>query len=169
MNYLDWFFIFILGSGMVWGYQKGFIKAILGFLGIGIAIWIGFKFSAITESFVSGVDAIPDELISVVSIIVTIVLIYFAVKIIAKILHSITHTIGLGIFNRLGGILFGLLLNAVMLSSFVHYVLPLLGSLIDPEIISQSKILPHLKEIIELFKLNFHLFSDLNNSVNESL
>lgn len=169
MNYLDWFFIFILGSGMVWGYQKGFIKSILGFLGIGLAIWIGFKFSAITESFLADVKAIPLELVSVVSVIVTIILIYFAVKIIAKILHSITHTIGLGVFNRLGGVLFGLLLNAVMLSSLVYYVLPLLGSLIDPEIISKSKILPHLKEIIELFKLNFHLFSDLNNSLKESL
>lgn len=168
MNYLDWFFLFVLGSGMVWGYQNGLIKSILGFLGIGIAIWIGFKFSNITEEFVSEIDAIPHELISVVSLIFTIVLIYFAVKLIAKILHSVTHTIGLGIFNRLGGVLFGLLLNAVMLSSLVYYVLPILGSLIDPEIVSQSKILPHLREIIELFKVNFHLFSDLKNSINES-
>jgi len=166
MNYLDWFFAFILGSGIVWGYQKGFIKAVLGFLGIGLAIWTGFKFSAITESFVTGIEAVPDQLISVVSIIVTIVLIYLAVKLIGKILHGITHTIGLGIFNRLGGALFGFLLNVLMLSSLIYYVLPIFDTLIGTEIISQSKILPYLHNVVDLFKSNFHLFADSSGIEN---
>lgn len=163
MNYLDWFFIFILGSGIIWGYQKGFIKAILGFLAIGIAIWIGFKFSGITASFIQNIESIPTGLVSVLSLVVTIILIYFAIKIIGKILHGITHTIGLGIFNRLGGAIFGMLLNVLMLSALIYYVLPFFDALFDQEIISESKILPHLQEVIVLFKTNFHLFADSLN------
>lgn len=160
MNYLDWFFIFILGSGIIWGYQKGFIKAILGFLAIGIAIWIGFKFSGITESFIQNIESIPTGLISILSLVVTIILIYFAIKIIGKILHGITHTIGLGIFNRLGGTLFGLLINILSLSALIYYVLPFFSTFIESELISQSKILPYLNEVVELFKTNFHLFQN---------
>ncbi|HLV23919.1 MAG TPA: CvpA family protein [Moheibacter sp.] len=163
MNYLDWFFIFILGSGIIWGYQKGFIKAILGFLAIGIALWIGFKFSGITESFVRDIESIPAGLVYILSLVVTIILIYFAIKIIGKILHGITHTIGLGIFNRLGGAIFGVLLNVLMLSALIYYVLPFFDVLFDQEIISESKILPHLQEVIVLFKTNFHLFADSLN------
>lgn len=162
MNYLDWFFVFILGAGAVWGYQKGLIKAILGFLGIGLAIWTGLKFSQVIEPFISSVEAIPNELITIVAILVTILLIYFAVKIIAKILHSVTHTIGLGIFNRLGGALFGVLLNALILSALAFYVLPFFDSMIGSEMISQSKLMPYLQDVIELFKLNFHLVTDFN-------
>src|SRR5690606_547147 len=162
-NYLDWFFIFILGSGIIWGYQKGFIKAILGFLAIGIALWIGFKFSGITESFVRDIESIPAGLVYILSLVVTIILIYFAIKIIGKFLHGITHTIGLGIFNRLGGAIFGVLLNVLMLSALIYYVLPFFDVLFDQEIISESKILPHLQEVIVLFKTNFHLFADSLN------
>lgn len=160
MNYIDWFFVFILASGIILGYQKGLIKAILGFLAIGVAIWIGFKFSGITESFVKNIESIPSELIYFISLIVTIVLIYFAVKLVGKILHGITHTIGLGIFNRLGGAVFGMLLNVLMLSALIYYILPFFGTLVDPETISGSKILPYLNEVVTLFKENFHLFSD---------
>lgn len=160
MNYLDWFFVFILGSGIVWGYQKGLIKAILGFLAIGVAIWIGFKFSGITEYFVKNIESIPSELVYFISLIVTIVLIYFAVKLVGRILHGITHTIGLGIFNRLGGAVVGVLLNVLMLSALVYYILPFFGTLVDPETISGSKILPYLNEVVTLFKENFHLFAD---------
>ncbi|MBA5628574.1 CvpA family protein [Moheibacter lacus] len=160
MNYLDWFFVFILGSGAVWGYQKGLIKAILGFLGIGLAIWIGFKFSEFAVPYVAEVDFIPIELVNLVAIVLTIILIYFAVKIIAKILHSITHTIGLGIFNRLGGVVFGILINLFMLGALVYYVLPFFDSMIGSEMISQSKLMPYLHDVIDLFKMNFHLVKE---------
>ena len=163
MNYLDWFFVVILGAGAVWGYQKGLIKAILGFLGIGLAIWIGLKFSQFIEPFISSVEFIPNELITIVAILVTILLIYFAVKIIAKILHSVTHTIGLGIFNRFGGALFGVLLNALILSALVFYILPFFDSVIGSEMISQSKLMPYLQDVIDLFRLNFHLVTDSFN------
>src|SRR5690606_20015163 len=116
MNYLDLALAIILASGAIWGFRKGFIKAVLGFLAIGLAIWAGIKFSGLLEKFLSDLELIPIEAIHVSSLIITILLIYLAIRVVAKILHQITHTIGLGIFNRLGGAVFGLLLNILMLS-----------------------------------------------------
>lgn len=160
MNYLDWFFVFILGAGAIWGYQKGLIKAILGFLAIGLAIWIGLKFSQLIEPFISSLETVPNELIPISAILVTILLIYFVLKIIAKILHSVTHTIGLGIFNRLCGALFGLVLNALILSALIFYVLPFFDVMIGTEMISQSKLMPYFQNLIDLFELNFNLVTD---------
>jgi len=160
MNYLDLALAIILVSGAVWGFRKGFIKAVLGFLAIGLAIWIGIKFSGLLEKFLSDLELIPVEAIHITSLIITILLVYLAVNVVARILHGITHTIGLGIFNRLGGAVFGLLLNILILSALVYYVLPFFSHFDESQTISQSRILPYLNEVIELFKSNFHLFTD---------
>ena len=160
MNYLDWFFVFILGSGLIWGYRKGFVRAVVGFLAIGLAIWAGISFSGITESILRNSESIPQELTYILSLLITIVLIYFAVKLAGKILHGLTHTIGLGIFNRLGGALFGVLLNVLTLSALIYYVLPIFSNLFATETLSQSQILPYLKQVIDLLKTNFQLLAD---------
>src|SRR5690606_3861650 len=107
-----------------WGFQKGFIKAILGFVAIGLAIWGGIKFSGIAQKVLSDLELIPEKFIHIVSFLIMIFLIYLAVRVVAKIIHSITHSVGLGVFNRLGGALFGILLNILMLSALIFYVLP---------------------------------------------
>lgn len=160
MNYLDLALAVILISGAVWGFQKGFIKAVLGFLAIGLSIWVGIKFSGLLEKFLSDLELIPIEAVFITSLIVTILLVYFAIKLVAKILHGITHTIGLGIFNRLGGAVFGTLLNVLMLSALVYYILPIMSNFEFSETIKQSQILPYLNQIIELFKSNFHFLPD---------
>src|SRR5690606_34907941 len=115
-------------------------------------IWAGISFSGITESIIKNIESIPQEFSYILSLLITIVLIYFAVKLAGKILHGLTHTIGLGIFNRLGGALFGVLLNVLTLSALVYYILPILGTFVDSETISTSKILPYLNEVVTLFK-----------------
>jgi membrane protein required for colicin V production len=159
MNYLDLFFGIVLLAGAVWGFQKGFIKAILGFLGIGLAIWGGIKFSGFAQKVLSDLELIPEKFIHIVSFLITILLIYLAIRVVAKIIHSVAHTVGLGIFNRLGGALFGVLLNILMLSALIFYVLPFVSGLEFSETIKQSRILPYLNQIIELFKSNFYLIS----------
>ena len=159
MNYLDLFLGIVLLAGAVWGFQKGFIKAILGFLGIGLAIWGGIKFSGFAQKFLSDLELIPENFIHIVSFLITILLIYLAIRVVAKIIHSVAHTVGLGIFNRLGGALFGILLNILMLSALIFYVLPFVSGLGFSETIQQSRFLPYLNQVIELFKSNFYLIS----------
>ncbi|SMC50765.1 CvpA family protein [Moheibacter sediminis] len=155
MNGLDIALAIILVIGLAGGFQKGFIKSLSGFIGIGIAIWIGFNFSNLLEAFVIEQDFIPGALVKIVSLILTIVLVVIAIKIISKILHEVVHGVGLGIFNRLGGAVFGFLINLLVLSAIIYYTYPFISKIGEPEIWEQSQLTPYLLEIAELLKINF--------------
>lgn len=153
---LDLFLGLILVFGAIWGFRKGFIKSILNFVAIGVAIWVGFKFYGVTQTFIESIEPIPPMLLPIVSIITTIFLIYFAVKIIAKIIHTVTHTVGLGMFNRIGGAVFGILLNVMVLGTFFYYIALFFSVFDSSETVQQSKILPYLLDTAEFIKSNFH-------------
>lgn len=154
MNGIDIALSIILVIGLIGGFQKGFIKSISGFIGIGLAIWIGFNFSNLLEGFVTEQEFIPAALVKIVSLILTIALVIVAIKILSKILHSVVHTVGLGIFNRLGGAIFGFLINLLVLSAIIYYTFPFISKIGQPETWEQSKLIPHLLEIAELLKIN---------------
>lgn len=155
MNGLDIAFAIILAIGLAGGFQKGFIKSISGFIGIGIAIWIGFNFSNLLEGFINQQEFIPDALVKTVSLILTIVLVVVAIKIISKILHHFVHGVGLGIFNRLGGAIFGFLINLLVLSAIIYYTYPFVSKIGEPQLWEKSQIVPCLLSIAELLKVNF--------------
>lgn len=158
MNGLDIALAIILAIGLIGGFQKGFIKSISGFIGIGIAIWIGFNFSNLLESFIDQQEFVPDTMVKIVSLILTIVLVVIAIKILSKILHEVVHTVGLGIFNRLGGAVFGLLINVISLSALIYYTTPILTKLVDEKLWNESQIIPYLTMIVDFMKIN--LFSN---------
>ena len=103
MSGLDIFVLIVLGVGAISGFQRGLIKSFAGFVGIGLAIWAGLNFSTLLENFVDQQEAIPDNLVKIVSLLATIGLVYLGIKLVSKIVHTTVHTIGLGFFNRLGG------------------------------------------------------------------
>lgn len=152
MNGLDIVFIIILIIGLFGGFQKGFIKSVSGFIGIGIAIWIGFNFSGLLEGFVNKQEIIPDALVKIVSLILTIVLVIVAMTILSKVLHQIVHGVGLGIFNRLGGAIFGFLINLLILSALIYYTFPLISKIGEARLWEQSQIIPYLLETAEFLK-----------------
>lgn len=154
MNGLDIALAIILAIGLIGGFQKGFIKSISGFIGIGIAIWIGFNFSNLLEGFVTEQDFIPETLVKIVSLILTIVLVVVAIKILSKILHTVVHTVGLGIFNRLGGALFGFLINLLVLSAIIYYTFPFISKIGEEKMWNESQIVPFLNIISEYMKIN---------------
>lgn len=154
MNAIDIVLSVLLLIGVVGGFSKGFIKSVSGFIGIVLAIWIGFNFSNLLEGFVSQQAFIPTTLVKIASLILTIILIIIAIKIISKILHEVVHGVGLGFLNRIGGAVFGLLINLITLSAIIYYILPLINKVLDPEILAQSQLIPYLLQIAEFMKLN---------------
>jgi len=155
VNGIDIALAIILAIGIIGGFQKGFIKSISGFIGIALAIWVGLNFSNLLESFIDQQEFIPDALVKILSLLLTIILVVLVIKILSKILHGIVHTIGLGFFNRLGGAIFGLLINLVALSALIFYTYPFISKIGDSEIWEQSQIIPYLLEISKLLKSNF--------------
>lgn len=155
MNVLDIVLSIILAIGLIGGFQRGLIKSISGLFGIGLAIWIGFNFSNLLDEFVAEQDIVPEQLVRIVSLLLTIFLVVMVIKFLAKILHQAVHTVGLGFFNRLGGAISGFLLNLVALSSLVYFLNPFLLETIDESLWNESQILPYLTKVSEFMKISF--------------
>lgn len=152
MGGFDIFLLVILGAGAITGFQRGFIQSFAGFVGIGLAIWAGLNFSTLLENFVDQQQAIPDSLVNVVSLLATIGLVYLGVKVVSKVIHTTVHSIGLGVFNRLAGSIFSLLLTSMVLCTVLYYVGPFLGAGEENSFTAQSKIYPHLMKMAEFMK-----------------
>lgn len=154
MNWLDATLVGFLVLGFLLGFRKGFIRSFSGFIGMGLAIWAGINFSNLLDTYVAQYDAIPDSLVSIVSLLVMIFLVYLSLKIVAKILHSVVHTVGLGLLNRLGGALFGGLINLLLVTAFVYYFEPYLPWLVEQESIDQSQCIPHTQALANFLKIS---------------
>ncbi len=155
MNRIDLVLAIILIIGFISGFRKGLIQSASGFIGIGLAIWMGFNFSAFLEGFVAQQEFIPRTWIKIVSLLLTIGLIILAVKLLSKIVHQVVHGVGLGFFNRLGGAVFGFLLYILVLSAIYYYTPSFLLEMIDAETWEKSQILPYLTITAEYMKISF--------------
>lgn len=154
MNWIDLIVIIILGVGLFQGFQRGFIQSLAGFVAIGLAIWIGLEFSVLLEGFVTQYEEIPDETVGIVSLILSVLLVYFGIKILAKFVSTAVHIVGLGLLNSLAGAAFSGLLNLFAICAIFYYLNGILIKIIDPELINSSKSMPYLLKIIEILKLN---------------
>ena len=72
MNWLDLIVIGSIGIGLLLGFRRGFIKSITGFIGIGIAIWFGFNFSNLLETYVAQYEIGNESVVRLISLILTI-------------------------------------------------------------------------------------------------
>ncbi|MFA5619523.1 MAG: CvpA family protein [Weeksellaceae bacterium] len=154
MNYLDWFFLITLGYGAIRGFRTGLINSVMSLLAIGLSIWIGFQFSDFMLGVVRKIDFIPEEFVSVAAIVLTIGLVYFALKLLGRFVTGATKAVGLGLFNRIGGTVFGLIINSLVLSAMLIYLTPFIPEEIYSELTADSKIMPYLGEIIKFYEAN---------------
>lgn len=165
MNLLDGIIIIAAVLGAFWGFRNGFIKAFLGFVAIGAAVWAGFKFSGLLEKTVADSNLVSEEWIPFASIIFTVILVYAGIKLIAKIFTGLVKAVGLGLFNRLGGAVFGLMINMLLLSAILSYLLPFTGA----ETAAESRFFPLLSELAEIMGANIDLLkAQLNGNPTDS-
>lgn len=155
MNGIDIAILIFLGLGVFFGFQRGFIRSLAGFLGIGLAIWAGLNFSNFLEGFVDQQEFVPESLVKMVALLATVGLVYLGIKVVSKVLHSTIHTFGLGFFNRIGGAIFGFLLYSLSICAFFYFLMPFFESVMDKETLNNSRILPYLIEMVEVLKISF--------------
>ncbi len=122
MNYFDIIFIIPLLWGAYKGYSKGFIIEIASLFALGLGIWGGVKFSAISADYLSQLFDISEKLMPLISFAVTFIAIVIGVFTIAKLLQKIIKMVALGFINRLAGLIFGSLKFALILSVVINLV-----------------------------------------------
>ncbi|PCI98249.1 MAG: colicin V production protein [Flavobacteriales bacterium] len=160
MNYFDIIIIIPLIWGAYKGFKKGFIIEIASFIALGLGVWGGIKFSAISAKYLSEAFDISEKIMPLISFAVTFILIVIVVFMLAKMLQKIISMIALGFINKAAGSLFGMLKFGLIMSVIINFTNIINNQInfIDPEMKSSSVlfepigkvaqiIIPGLKEI----------------------
>jgi len=150
-NTLDIIIAIALAFGIINGFFKGFISQLIGLFGFFIAIWISFKFYQFVEIFVGAQNLVADSLVSIVSLVLTFAIAFFAIKLASSLSQKMIQMIGLGIINRLAGSVLGLVLLLLLSSSVLFYLDPIL-EIGFKETKDQSLLYPYLIEGAEFVK-----------------
>jgi len=122
MNYLDVLIIILLIISAVSGFKKGFIHQLFSLLAIILGILLAVKFNAWLSGLISPAIFSSIQTAKIVAFIFVLIVISIVAHLMAKILEGFFNDIELGIFNRLAGLLFGVLKMAFILSAFMILV-----------------------------------------------
>lgn len=122
MNYFDIMISIPLIWGVYKGFKKGFIIEIASFIALGLGIYGGIKFSAISAEYLSKMFEVSDKMMPLISFAVTFVVIVIAVFALAKMLQKIVTMVALGIVNRIAGAVFGMLKFGLIISVILNVV-----------------------------------------------
>ncbi|APD06938.1 hypothetical protein UJ101_01419 [Flavobacteriaceae bacterium UJ101] len=114
--------IFLL-FGAYQGFSKGLIYQLSSLLGLIIGIYGAINFSNYAADYLSNENLVDPKYIKVTALFITFIGILIAIHFIGKALESIFSLTGLGILNTLGGILFSLAKQIIILSLLIMLIL----------------------------------------------
>ncbi len=116
MNILDIIILIILAWGAYRGFTQGFILQVVTFIALIIGIWASIHFSDVMAEFLTKHLDITGKYLPVLSFVLIFVLVVVIAHLIGMLLTRIFELVALGWLNRLGGIAFGILKMAFIVS-----------------------------------------------------
>ena len=172
MNYFDIIIIIPLIWGAYKGFKKGFIIEIASFIALGLGVWGGIKFSAISAKYLSEAFDISEKIMPLISFAVTFILIVIVVFMLAKMLQKIISMIALGFINKAAGSLFGMLKFGLIMSVIINFTNIINNQInfIDPEMKSSSVLFEPIGKVAQIIipgLKNISINGIVENSVME--
>ena len=148
----------IIIATAIWGAFKGFVKQVLGIVGVLLGIWCGFKFSAWLSLQAKELLSleIAQESLKVIAFALIFIIVLILAHFIGRGIESILKISMLGWLNRLLGFIFGAL-KATILLSLATYAINYINNIfnfIPKEILDGSKGYAFLEQ----FNRNIFLF-----------
>ncbi len=129
MNYLDIIICIPLAWALYKGFRKGLILEIASLVSLVIGIWAAYQFSATTGDYLIKYFTLSNNVLPLVSFIVTFLVVVIAIHFLAKALERIIKLAALGLINRLAGALFSFLKVGLIVGTLLYA-----GSLIDDSV-----------------------------------
>ncbi len=142
---IDAVFILLLIFACIKGYQRGLIVGLFSTIAFIVGIAAAIKFSAVVASKLSSDINISAKWLPVISFLLIFLIALILVNLGAKLLQKSVEMIMLGWVNRIGGIIFYLLLFSILFSIFLFYGVQL--RFIKTETIQASHCYTYLKPL----------------------
>ncbi len=118
MNYIDLIIVTLLVIGIARGFIDGFIREFASLLALILGIWGAIKFSSLVAAKLYDYFDMSGKYVGIIAFIITFIIIVIIVHFIGMAVDKFVESISLGFFNRLLGLVFGFLKNALILSVF---------------------------------------------------
>jgi membrane protein required for colicin V production len=116
MNYIDIILGLILIFSAIGGYKNGLITELASLAALILGIWGAIHFSDITTELLIKYFDLKSDYLNIISFGVTFIVIVILVHIVGNVANNMVDSGVLGITNKLGGMVFGLLRSILFLS-----------------------------------------------------
>lgn len=152
MAFLDILLIIFLFIGTFKGLRNGLFVELASLIGIFLGIWVALKFSDVTRDFFGDHLGSNPKAAYVIAFIITMVAVVVAISLMAKVLTKVADFSGIGIFNSIGGALFGFIRMALVLSVLLNIFdkVNIMETFASQETLDNSKIYGPLKASAEI-------------------
>jgi membrane protein required for colicin V production len=116
MNYIDLIIIVVLIIGLARGFIDGFIKEFASLLALVLGIWGAIRFSSLMAEKLYDFFDMTGKYVGIIAFLITFIVIVIIVHFIGLLVDKFVESISLGFINRILGLVFGLIKNALILS-----------------------------------------------------
>ena len=152
MATLDIILLICFLPGIIRGISKGFLEQALSLVGIVLSVWAAFKFSALVCTWLKPYLSLSETTLSVVAFALILVAVCLAVLIVAKLLTKVLEMSMLGWLDKILGLVFALVVNALLLGVFIILfdTLNLKFGFVKPEVLDGSIVYTTLRDFCYL-------------------
>ena len=152
MATLDIILLICFLPGIIRGISKGFLEQALSLAGIVVSVWAAFKFSALVCTWLKPYLSLSETTLSVVAFALILVAVCLAVLIVAKLLTKVLEMSMLGWLDKILGLVFALVVNALLLGVFIILfdTLNLKFGFVKPEVLDGSVVYTTLRDFCYL-------------------
>ena len=152
MATLDIILLICFIPGIIRGISKGFLEQALSLAGIVVSVWAAFKFSALVCTWLKPYLSLSETTLSVVAFALILVAVCLAVLIVAKLLTKVLEMSMLGWLDKILGLVFALVVNALLLGVFIILfdTLNLKFGFVKPEVLDASIVYTTLRDLCYL-------------------
>ena len=152
MATLDIILLICFLPGIIRGISKGFLEQALSLAGIVVSVWAAFKFSALVCTWLKPYLSLSETTLSVVAFALILVAVCLVVLIVAKLLTKVLEMSMLGWLDKILGLVFALVVNALLLGVFIILfdTLNLKFGFVKPEVLDGSVVYTTLRDFCYL-------------------
>lgn len=114
-NAFDWFLVILVGYSTLSAFRSGLVRAIFGLLGIGGGFWIAASnYRTVGDWIAYSRLKLPLSTDRIIAFLVIVVAVAMTMEWIGRVVHRFLRTVGLGWFDRLLGMAFGLARGCIL-------------------------------------------------------
>ena len=167
--FIDILFAILIVFAVIRGFQKGLIVALFSFVAFFIGLAAALKLSAIVAGYIGKSVKVSDQWLPIISFAVVFIIVIILVRLGAKLIEKSAQAVMLGWINRVGGILFYLIIYITIFSVLLFYAEQL--NLLQAETINKSVVYKYVQpwgpKIINAFGQLIPIFKNMFTQLEE--